>query len=478
MDTNTHIRVRFAPSPTGHLHIGGLRTTIFNWLFAKHNGGAFLLRIEDTDLERSKPEYTESILHSLKWMGIEPDEAIMIQSQRVPEHRRIAEQLIAQGKAYYCLCSQEEVVERHKKRMGFDDLFIKYDGACKQKKLSQADINGKPHVIRFALPFAKGEIAWDDLIRGHVAFDADQLDDFIIIRSDGMSMYNFAVVIDDAAMKISHVIRGEDHVSNTPKQILLYQACDYTVPRFAHLSMILGPSGDRLSKRDGAVSVLEYKNLGYLPDALFNYLVRLGWAHGDQEVFTREELVDLFSLEEVNKKAAIFDQQKLNWLNGVYIRQLSDQALLERIISDVRPALRSELAPWDDAKIFQLIALYKERVKTLQELAQELILVHGPHVEYAQEDVVHWITPESTQHLKEISATLQAMPEIAIDPASVALKELAKKLNVKFVNLAQPIRIALVGKSASPGVFELVVFLGKEESLKRIQHLLMHLEAQ
>lgn len=344
-----HVRVRFAPSPTGNLHIGGLRTTIFNWLFARHNNGKFLIRIEDTDPERSKPEYTESILETFAWMDITSDEPIVIQSERLPEHRRVAEQLIAQAKAYRCFCSQEEVIERHKQKVGADDLFIKYDGKCKNKKVIEGDLL-RPHVIRFALPYKKGAITWLDLIRGEVTFDADQLDDFIIVRSDGMPMYNFVVVIDDAFMKISHVIRGEEHISNTPKQILLYQACGYALPQFAHLSMILGPSGEKLSKRDGAVSVLEYKKMGYLPDALFNYLVRLGWAHGDQEVFTRDELIKFFTLEAVNKKGAIFDPQKLDWMNGVYIRALSDHELLMRIINDVMPDFLERVSHWDEKK--------------------------------------------------------------------------------------------------------------------------------
>ncbi|MCX5922169.1 MAG: glutamate--tRNA ligase [Candidatus Dependentiae bacterium] len=472
--TNKPVRVRMAPSPTGHLHLGGLRTVIFNWLFARHHNGSFLLRIEDTDLERSKPEFTESILQSLQWMGVESDEPVVIQSERVPEHRRIAQELVDQKKAYYCFCSQEEVIERHKKKMGADDLFIKYDGACRNRSVTEAE-KLVPHVIRFALPQDTQSVTWHDLIRDDITFELDQLDDFIIIRSDGMSMYNFAVVLDDAFMRISHIIRGEEHVANTPKQILLYQALGYDVPMFAHASMILGPSGEKLSKRDGAVSVLDYRKMGCLPDALFNYMVRLGWSHGDQEVFTRQELITLFSAEAINKKPAVFDQTKLEWFNGLYIRQTSEQELWKRLVDDVQHELFKQLT-WNDQQMFAAIALYKERVKTLAELAHELVVLHGPEVSYAQEDVAHWITPATTDHLKQIIQMLEQQSAITVEIVSEQIKVLAKTLGLKLVNLAQPVRIALVGKSSSPGVFDLVAFLGKEQSIRRLQNLITFLE--
>jgi glutamyl-tRNA synthetase len=468
---NKEVRVRFAPSPTGHLHIGGLRTTIFNWLFAKHNNGKFLIRIEDTDLERSKPEYTQSILNSFAWINIQSDEPIVIQSERIKDHQAVLAQLLAEGKAYRCFCSQEEVVARHKAKFGADDAFIKYDGQCRSKQLTHEDMS-KPHAIRFALPFAQGEIAWDDLIHGRVSFDADQLDDFIIVRSDGTPMYNFVVVLDDAFMRITHVIRGDDHVSNTPKQILLYLACGYELPQFAHLSMILGPSGERLSKRDGAVSVLEYKQLGYMPDALFNYLVRLGWAHGDQEIFSRQELVQLFTLEHVGKKAAVFDHAKLDWLNGVYMRQTDDAQLLERIANDVRPAITQELSNWSHAQVVEAIKLYKERVKTLAELGHELVAVHSFDGGYNQDDMAQWITPTTHEHLVALVQILEALPHFGVDLVADAVKQFVKNQGLKLVAVAQPIRLALVGKSASPGVFELLALIGKDQSLQRLRALI------
>lgn len=469
------VRVRFAPSPTGHLHIGGLRTAIFNWLFAHHNNGVYLLRIEDTDIERSKKEYTDSILDSFAWMGIQADEPIVIQSERAAAHHAAVQQLIAEGKAYYCSCSQEEVIERHKKKMGSDDLFIKYDGACRGKKSNPAD-QKVPHAIRFALPFAKGPITFNDIIHGEITIDADQLDDFVIFRSDGTPMYNFVVVVDDAFMGITHVIRGEDHISNTPKQILLYQALGYEVPMFGHLPMILGPSGDRLSKRDGATSVLEYRRAGYLPDALLNYLVRLGWAHGDQEIFSREELIKLFSLEAVNKKASIFDFQKLAWLNGVYVRQLEDKDLFEKMVTDVDHEIRQQLAPWSDQQIIAAITLYKERIKTIAELVTELRVLHSSKVAYAPEDYAHFILPQTADHLRQVIQILEAQQLFTVDIVTECIKNLTKQLGIKLVSIAQPIRIALVGKSASPGIFDLLTFLGKEESIARMRSLIAHIE--
>jgi glutamyl-tRNA synthetase len=458
------VRVRFAPSPTGHLHIGGLRTAIFNWLFAKHNNGTFLIRIEDTDRERSKQEYADAILAAFDWIDIHPDESVVIQSERIEEHRAVAQKLLSQGKAYKCYCSSDAIAAR-----ADDEPFIKYDGHCR----TAGDLD-KPYAIRFKLPDFN-DIVFEDLIRGPVRFDRDQLDDFIIVRSDGMPVYNFVVVVDDAAMKISHVIRGEDHISNTPKQILLYQACNYTVPQFAHIPMILGPSGDRLSKRDGATSVLEYKNNGYLPNALMNYLVRLGWAHGDQEIFTREELIAFFTLNAVGKKGAIFDIEKLNWVNTVYLKNMAADALLSYIHQELNPDFSTALAPWDREHIVQAINLYKERVATITALMEEIMSLHNGPVTYSKEDIINWTSQDTKEHLATIIDCLQSVDHFTIEACSNAIKNCAKKIGVKFVVFAQPIRIALLGKSTGPGIFELLGILGKKESIKRIQRLREHL---
>lgn len=455
------VRVRFAPSPTGHLHIGGLRTALFNWLFARHNNGQFLLRIEDTDLERSKDEYTQAILDAFKWVDILPDEPIVIQSSRIKEHQRVIEKLLKEGKVYKCYCSQDEVKDRAE-----DEAFIKYDGTCRNR----TDHPNKPYAIRFKLPEVP-VIEFDDMIRGPIRFERDQLDDFIIARSDGTPMYNFVVVVDDAFMGITHVIRGEDHISNTPKQILLYQACGYAIPRFAHIPMILGPSGDRLSKRDGATSVIEYQRLGYLPDALLNYLARLGWAHGDQEIFSRQEMIDFFTLEAVGKKGSIFDKEKLDWVNSVYIKNISSKQLLDYLIAFIDNGLMARLKRWDTAQICTAIDLYKERVATVVALRDDLILLHDGPVTYSDADRAQWISGETAAHLEKIAGglvPLQDFNRVAIDPI---LKQMVKEMGIKFVTIAQPLRIALLGKSSGPGILEMLEIVGKDETIARIKRL-------
>ena len=455
---SSSVRVRFAPSPTGHLHIGSLRTALFNYLFARHHNGEFLLRIEDTDLERSNPEYVDSILKALAWVDIQADEPMVTQSNSIKRHQEVIEKLVNEGKAYRCYCTQDDL----KARAG-DELFFKYDGHC----CVRDDQPNTPYVIRFKLPeFA--DISFDDLIRGRVTIPRDQFDDFIIARSDGTPMYNFVVVVDDADMRITQVIRGEDHISNTPKQILIYQACGYAVPQFAHIPLILGPSGDRLSKRDGATSALAYKELGYLPDAFVNYLVRLGWAHGDQEIFSRQELIGLFTLDAVGKKGSIFDIQKLNWLNGVYIRERSAQSLLSYIEREMDPAFSKQFVGWDDDMVFHAIEMYKGRVFTIQELMQEVALLYNGPSAYDEVDMCKWITLQTSGHLDQLLQTLESITQFNGDKLSQPIKELAKSLEIKFSQIAQPVRIALIGKGSGPGVFDMLAQIGKKESFDRI----------
>ncbi len=462
MSHDSSVRVRFAPSPTGHLHIGSFRTALFNWLYARHNNGTFLVRIEDTDTERSKKAYTDGIMQALNWVGLTADETIVVQSERLERHEEVLKKLLADGHAYKCFCTPEEV----KARAG-DTAFIKYDGTCRNR----SDEPDAPFVIRFKIPDEITEVSFDDLIRGGVTVARDQLDDFIIARSDGRPMYNFVVVIDDADMKITQVIRGEDHISNTPKQILLYRACGFTVPQFAHIPLILGPSGDRLSKRDGATSALEYKKMGYLPDALVNYLVRLGWAHGDQEIFSREELVKFFTLKAVGKKGSIFDIEKLNWLNGVYLREMSVQEILQYVTTELDIDIKKRLAGWDEKTISCAIDLYKERTITLRELIDELCLIHDGPAIYTESDIAKWTDGNTKSILQQLSKALQNQETFTVDACKATVKALAKQLDIKMVNIAQPIRIALIGKSSGPGVFDMLALLGKPESLNRIARL-------
>ncbi|MFC1842147.1 glutamate--tRNA ligase [Candidatus Dependentiae bacterium] len=464
------VRVRFAPSPTGRLHIGNLRAAIFNWLFARHHNGKFLLRIEDTDKERSKKEYQDYMLESLKWVGINYDEEPLVQSSRIDTHIAAINKLIEEGKAYKCYCMQEDIENRQQEKLGHQDLYQGYDGFCRQRAESgEAQEGHKPYVVRFRLPDKKS-ITFHDLIRGEITFELNQFDDFIIARSDGTPMYNLAVVVDDDFMNITHVIRGEDHISNTPKQIMLYEACGFNVPQFAHVPLILGPSGDKLSKRDAAVSVLEYREQGFLPEALFNYLVRLGWSHGDQEVFSKDELVSFFDLDHVGKKGAIFDIDKLSWLNGVYLREHDPHDLKREIEVSLKFSFTDKLAKWDEQKTIKLIDLYKERVKTLKELVDSLVLLYEGPSGYDEKALDKWVTQDTKAHIQSLVQYLEKEDDFTHDMLAKNIKALSKELGIKLVALAQPIRISLTGSSASPGVFELLEIVGKQESVKRIKN--------
>jgi glutamyl-tRNA synthetase len=467
MNKNTSVRVRFAPSPTGHLHIGGLRTALFNWLFARHHGGAFLLRIEDTDMERSTLEYRDSILQSFAWTQLEHDEEIVTQSERIAEHQKVAEQLIDAGKAYRCFCSPEELLARYGKAHADSDFFVTYDGYCRNRAMQPGDVD-KQCVVRFKLPEDCTEVAFDDLIKGKITFNRDQLDDFIILRSGGFPMYNFVVVVDDAFMRITHIIRGEEHIVNTPKQILLYQACGYAVPQFAHLPLILGPSGEKLSKRDGATSVVEYRREGYLPYALLNYLARLGWSHGDQEIFSLSELIEHFSLDHIGKKGAIFDFEKLAWVNSVYLKAMTEEQIFDAIVHDVDTHFVTRLSSWDVETIKRVIILYKERVKTLKMMVEEVVLVHDGTQERNQDDMSKWITTDSLSHLDAMIRVLEQQNLFDHDSCAAVAKELAVQLGVKLVTLLQPIRLALLGKASGPGVFDLLAIIGKEKTIQRL----------
>lgn len=468
MNGKNTVRVRFAPSPTGHLHIGGLRTALFNWLFARHHGGAFLLRIEDTDVERSTQEYRDSILHSFAWTQLEHDEEIVTQSERIKEHRHVAQQLIDAGKAYRCFCSPEDLAARYQRETG-GDFFVMYDGHCRNRVAEKGD-EAKQHVVRFKLPADRAEVSWDDLIKGTITISLEQMDDFIILRSGSFPMYNFVVVVDDAFMRITHIIRGEEHIVNTPKQILLNEACGYTVPRFGHLPLILGPSGDKLSKRDGATSVVEYRRDGYIPHALLNYLARLGWSHGDQEIFSLSELIEHFSLEHIGRTGAIFDFEKLAWVNSVYLKAMTEEEILDAIIRDIDTHFLTRFT-WNVETVKRVIALYKERVKTLKALVQEALLVHDGTSERDAADMEKWIIADTAQHLDAIIAVLEKQELFTHDDCAAVAKELAVTLGIKLVTLLQPIRLALLGKASGPGVFDLLAILGKTETVARLKAL-------
>jgi glutamyl-tRNA synthetase len=466
------VRVRYAPSPTGHLHVGSLRTALYNWLFARHHNGTYLLRIEDTDMERSLPEYTESILKALHWASLEPDEVPVIQSDRIEVHKEVAQKLLDQSLAYRCYCSSEELAKRIGISAAHEGGYAYYDGFCRTRK----EVEDKPYAIRFKIPDTLSFIEFNDLIRGPISFMREQLDDFIIVRSDGMPMYNFVVVVDDAYMKITHVLRGEDHISNTPKQVLLYQACGYDLPQFAHFSLILGSDGQRLSKRHRATSVDSYRHDGILADALCNYLVRLGWSHGDQEIFSRDELVSYFDLDHMHKSGAIYDQQKLEWLNGVFIRGRSSHELYLLLERDVDPHINDYFCNWSSQTLEAFIGLYKERVKTLKELIDELRLLHERPREYPSDIVDELVKKSVTEHLTVVREGLLQLTPCSQESVDRLIKSICTEKGISPKQIFQPLRIALTGKISSPGIALLIELLSVEESVQRIDHFLKYLK--
>jgi glutamyl-tRNA synthetase len=458
------VRVRFAPSPTGYMHIGNLRTALFNWLFAQHNHGQFLLRIEDTDLERSRPEYTDAIFEAMEWVGMKSAETPVIQSSRIERHKEVAQRMIQTGHAYRCYCTQEELRARLGESAATGENYARYDERC--RNLDPQVVLDKPYVIRFKIPETP-EFTFNDLIHGPITFKREQLDDFIIVRSDGTPIYNFVVVVDDADMNITHIIRGEDHIPNTPKQILLYQAAGFDVPEFAHLPMILAANGNRLSKRDAVVSVLDYKKSGFLAEALCNYLVRLGWAHGDQEIFSQQELAQYFTLSEVGKKSSIFDIKKLEWMNGVYLRKATPEELVALIVRDVDPQFRDKTGALDDVALYAWIKLFSARANTLVELMNHVLEVQQQPTAEQLKPLQNVPQPVHAA-LLELADELKGIEAITADVAKQIIKNLCERNTIKLPDLAQPLRVILTGKTTSPGVFELLEVMGTDESLKRL----------
>jgi glutamyl-tRNA synthetase len=450
---------RFAPSPTGYLHVGGARTSLFNWLYARHHQGQFILRIEDTDQVRSTEESTQAILDAMTWLGMNWDQGPYFQAGRVGLHQERVQQLIRSGKAYYCVCTPEELEEKRKRALA-EQRKPKYDGTCREKQLGK----GPGAVVRFRCPQA-GATVVHDLIKGVVTFNNEELDDLVIERSDGYPTYNFAVVVDDAEMGITHVIRGDDHLNNTPRQILLYEALGHPIPRFGHVPMILGADKTRLSKRHGATSVMAYKDLGYLPEALVNYLVRLGWSHGDQEIFSPEELVQFFELGQVGKAAAVFNPEKLLWLNQHYIKTSS----IERLTTEIEPFL-APLGIVNPERSFtaQVVKDLHVRSKTLVEMAASAAFYYQEQVTF-DETAVQALPADAVSHLEAIAAGLASLPEYTKEGIETLLRDLALSMDTKLKFIAQSLRVALTGKTVSPGLDEVMITLGKSRVMERIQ---------
>ncbi|HBG91998.1 MAG: glutamate--tRNA ligase [Nitrospirae bacterium GWF2_44_13] len=458
------IRVRFAPSPTGHLHIGGARTALFNYLYARHNNGKFILRIEDTDRTRSTEEYIEAIIKGMKWLKLEWDEGPFRQTDRFDVYRSYVDKLLKEGKAYYCCCTPEELEQRRKEALA-QGKSPKYDGRCRNLQGQGAKGQG---AVRFKMP-QEGQTVVDDLIRGKVVFENDQLDDLIIMRSDGTPTYNFTVVVDDVDMKITHVIRGDDHLNNTPKQIHIYKALGYEIPLFAHLPMILGSDKTRLSKRHGATSVMAYQEMGYLPDALVNYLVRLGWSCGDQEVFTREELIKHFSFENVGKSSGVFNPEKLLWLNSQYIIKSNPDELVGLVIPFLESAGIIRKGQDIDRKwLSKAIKTLQERAKTLVELANSLRYYIAEDVQYDEKAKTKFLNEKSMPYLKEVKEGIESISDFSALELEKVFKSIVEKHGIKLGALAQPVRVAMTGGTESPGIFEVLEVLGKEKTLRRL----------
>lgn len=460
------VKTRFAPSPTGFLHVGGARTALFSWLYARHCGGKFVLRIEDTDLERSTQEAVDAILESMQWLKLNWDEGPYYQTKRFDRYKEAVEQLLKEGKAYKCWCSKERLEALRQEQMEHGEI-PRYDGKCREG--CEHHDESEPYVVRFKMP-KEGSVAFDDAVKGRVEFQNSQLDDFIIQRSDGSPTYNFCVVIDDLDMGITHVIRGDDHVNNTPKQIHLYRAFGAQEPHFCHVSMILGDDGTKLSKRHGAVSVMQYREDGYLPEALVNYLLRLGFSYGDQEIFSTEEMINLFDLNRISKSASAFNTKKLDWLNAHYMKILPAETVAQELSWHLK-RLGIDETQGPDPK--DVVKNYAERTHTLKEMAQKARIYYEDFETYDEKGVKKWIKEDSVGILK---ASLEVIEGTEFAPAALdaALEALAQKLEVGMGKIGQPLRLALTGTPASPGIGDTLCLVGKERSLQRIQKAVEH----
>jgi glutamyl-tRNA synthetase len=460
MSNDDKIRTRFAPSPTGYLHIGGARTALFNWLYARHYGGKFILRIEDTDQERSTEESTRAIFDAMTWLGLNWDEGPYYQAERIDRYQEAVRRLLDAGKAFRCVCTPDVLEEKRKKALA-EGRKPKYDGTCREKNLEW-----KPgSVVRFRTPRI-GTTTVNDLIRGVIAFSNEELDDLIIERSDGYPTYNFAVVVDDAEMGITHVIRGDDHLNNTPRQILLYEAMGYEVPKFAHVSMILGSDKARLSKRHGATSVMAYQEMGYLPEALVNYLVRLGWSHGDQEIFSPNELIRYFSLESVGRAAAVFNPEKLIWLNQHYIKEGDTDRLADLLC----PFLKDmDLRATDKTLVKNVVGDLKTRSKTLIEMAESGAFYFRDNLDYDPKLTEQFLDKEGRASLAAVLEELPTLSDYTKEGVENMLRTIAEERSLKLKNVIQPLRVALTGKTVSPGIDQVMITLGKEKVIARIK---------
>jgi len=469
MSTPTSVVTRFAPSPTGMLHIGGVRTALFSWLYARKMGGQFILRIEDTDRERSTEEAVRVILEGMTWLGLVADAGPYFQTARFPRYREVIERWLAEGKAYRCYCTREELDQLRAEQMARKEK-PRYDGRWRDRTDSRPDVQP---VIRFKNPL-DGEVVVRDLVHGDVVFQNKELDDLVIARGDGTPTYNFCVVVDDTDMGVTHVIRGDDHLNNTPRQINMFAALGAKSPVFAHVPMILGPDGAKLSKRHGAVSVLQYEEDGFLPDALLNYLVRLGWSHGDQEIFTREEMIAAFDIADVNKAASAFNPEKLLWLNQQHLMRAEPQQVVPYLkphlarlgIPDA--ALATAAGGDPDAYLARIVMAQRERSKTLKEMAENSRYFFGESVTLDLKAAAKHLTDEAQAHLRAFGAILAALPEWTAAALHEALNAFAASQGLGLGKIAQPLRVAVTGGTISPPIDQTLELLGRDRTLRRL----------
>jgi len=454
------IITRFPPSPSGHLHLGGARTALFNWLYARHTKGEFVLRIEDTDAARSTQESVDAILESLEWLGIDWDHGPYFQSRRFDIYTEHIQKLLDTGHAYYCTCTPDEVEAMRKRAMETGGK-PKYDGTCRRKGLKKTP----GAVVRFAVP-ETGATVLEDKIKGRIAFRNEELDDFVICRSDGTPTYHLAVVVDDITMGINTILRGDDHVNNTPKQMLLFEALGSALPTFAHVPMVLGSDRSRLSKRHGATSVTAYRDEGILPDALINFLVRLGWSYGDQEFFTREELIEKFSFENIGRSAGIFNPEKLLALNADHIKAATPAALTPHLLPFIKEAgYEAEAGPF----LEKAIETVQARSKTLVEMAQGLRFYFEDRVEYEEKGAKKLFKADALAPMQLLIDKLDALDEFTHEALEQAFLAVMEATELKLGKIAQPVRLALTGSTVSPGIFEIIEVLGKAKTLERLR---------
>ena len=463
------IRTRFAPSPTGYLHVGGARTALFSWLYARKHGGTFILRIEDTDLERSTAESVDAILQGMTWLGLEYDEGPFFQTHRFPRYKEVIERMLKEDTAYHCYCTKERLEGLRNEQMARKEK-PRYDGKCRHGVPNPPkDI---PPVVRFRNPL-EGSVVVEDMIRGRVVFQSSELDDLIIARSDGTPTYNFTVVVDDMDMQITHVIRGDDHLNNTPRQMNMLKALGVTPPVYAHVPMILGADGSRLSKRHGAVSVMQYRDDGFLPEALLNYLVRLGWSHGDQEIFSIDEMIKLFEASSVHSSAAAFNPEKLLWLNQHYIKT-GDPAHVARHLS--YHLGRLGIDPGAGPDLVEVVKVQRERSRTLVEMAVNSAFFYKDFDAYEAKDAAAHFKPEALAPLTDLHARLAGLPQWSAEAIHLTVNAVAEARALKLGKIAQPLRVAVAGRAVSPPIDVTLFLLGRERTLKRLERAMTHLQ--